>query len=485
MNLRTALVLAGSLVFAGGCASGGSVASDVPAVPSSGGATLAQGERPRENDMTRAAEEHIEQAEAAATPAEAKGHYELAVSSAQQAADADPTNPLPYLQLGIAYIGLDDMVAADQALTRAEELRPIYQLQTEGIRERAWIDMYQRAAPAVNAGDYEEAVRQFELADAIFDARPEVKAYLGQLYVQLAEYEKGLVALRAAQSIINSDRITEVDSVTAAGWRETDQQLPIFVTQALISLNRYDEAAQELQRILADDPNNLVYLRQLASLYVEMDQPDDAKAIYERMAATGNLSSVDYYAIGVGYYQMDDFPAAIASFKRAAEVSKNNRDALEMWARTVQLAYGPGENDTPPPPGVLEEMLGGAERWWALDPNNQNAALIVAQTANRLGDEDRAREMIAAVEALEVRVNNVEFQRYPDGGGIISGSVVNVSKPAGSSVTLVFSFYNAQGAEVATERTTVQLPAPEASQVFQIDVQTSAPVDGYGYKVEG
>ena len=484
MNFRLPLILAGSLVIMGGCAaSGGGTTAAAPSAPTSGGIALAQGERPRENDMTRAAARHIEQAVEAESSDEARAHYAMAVESAQGAIDADPTNPLPHYQLGLAQMGMGDYVAADQSLSRAEELRPIYTLETEGIRERAWIDLYQEAAPLVNAGDYEGAIAVFRNADVMFDKRPEVKAYMGQLLVQVGDYEEAIVSLRGARAIINSDAITETDSATAASWRETDELLPTYITQALIEMQRYGEAAQELQMLLADDPENLNYLRQLASLYLEMEQPADAEAIYDRMAATGNLTAVEHYAIGVGYYQMENLPAAIESFKTAAGISVNDRDALEMWARSVQLAYPQGEGEAEPPAGALEEMAAAAERWIELDPNNRIAYVLLAQTVNRMGDEDRARELIAGIEELAVTVNNIQLQRYAGGGGLVSGSITNVSMAAGSSVTINLDFYDAAGTRIGSEQAMVSLPGPDASQAFQVDFETDQPVAGYGYTI--
>jgi tetratricopeptide (TPR) repeat protein len=486
MNLRLGLILAGSLTIVGGCAaSGGSSGGSAPAATAAtpGGTALAQGERPRENDMTRTAARSIEQAQEAESPAEAMGLYQAAADAAQQAIDADPTNPLPHLQLGMARMGLDDFVGADEAISRAEELRPIYELETEGMRERAWVDKYQEAAPLVNAGDYEGAISVFEQADAIYEGRPEVKAYLGQLYVQVGRYEEGITVLREAREMINSPRIEEMDSTTAAAWRDTDEQLPIYITQALMQTEQYGAAAQELQSLLANDPENLTYLRQLASLYVEMEQPEEAKGVYERMAATGNLTGVEHYAIGVGLYTMEDYPAAIESFKSAVELSANDRDALEMWARSVQLAYPQGEDAAEPPAGALEDMAGAAERWLELDPNNRNAYLILAQTSNRLGNEDMAREMVGAIEGLSVMINNVQLQRFAEGGGMVSGAISNVSLDAGTNVTIEFQFYDAQGGQIGSQSTMVAMPAPEASQAFSVEFTSSESVAGYGYTV--
>lgn len=488
MNFRMGLILAGSLVFVGGCAAssgGGSAAA--PSMPSAGGETLAQGERPRDDDNTRSAEDHLEQGDAAATPEEAAQHYELAAQAAQAAVDADPTNPLAHRLLAMAHIGTGDLIAADAAMDRAEELRPIYELETESIREQAWIAQYQKATPFVESGDYAGAIEMFEQADAIYEERPEVKIYLGQLYVQEEQYDEGIVVLREATDIINSDRIEMMDSATAASWREQEQQVPIFIAQALMQTQRYDEASTVLEELLAEDPGNMGYLRQLAALYVEMGQPEEARGIYDRMTQAGDLSSDEWYAIGVGYYQMDDNVGAIEAFKTAAEMSVNNRDALEMWSRSVVEEYpaGGGEDAVQPPAGVLEGAQEAAERWLELDPANRFAHLILAQTANRLGNEDRARDLVAAVEGLEVVVSNISMQRYPDGGGMVVGTLTNGSMEAGSNVTMNFQFYDASGSVIGSEQAMVVMPAVEGTQTFQVEFVSSQMVDGYGYTIGG
>ena len=301
MNFRMGMILAGSIVFVGGCAasSGGSAGPSTPAVR---GESLAQGERPREDNMTRSAEDHLAQGEAAATPEEAAQHYTLAAQQAQAAVEADPTNPLGHRLLGEARLGLGDFAGANTALSEAERLRPVYILETEAIRENAWIGQYQQAGPLIEAGDYPAAIELFEQADAIYEERPEVKVYLGQLYVQEERYEEGIDVLREAIAIINSDRIEMMDSTTAASWRDQEAQLPVYITQALMRTERYDEAAVELEGLLATDPGNMGYLRQLAALYIQTDRPlasvrDSFNAVFIEGDAVGELM---FYGRGAG-----------------------------------------------------------------------------------------------------------------------------------------------------------------------------------------
>lgn len=488
MNLRMGVILATALLALGGCAastSGGGAAS--PSLPR--GETLEQGERERQTDETRNAQGAIEagqEAEEAGNTDAAMASYRQAVASAEQAIAADPTNPLAHRLLAVAYMGTGEYFKADSALTRAEELRPIYQLETERIREQEWVELYQQAAPLVNAGDYAGAAEVFEKADAIYDKRPEVKAFLGQLYVQLGENEKAVPLLRDAIGIIEGEEgqaMMETDSTTYASWVETGEQLPVYIAQALMASERYGEAAQELRTLLAEDPGNMSYLRQLSSLYVELEQPDSARATYDDMLAMDGLEAQDYYAVGVGLYQMNEYVAAADAFAQAVEVSAYDRDALEMEARSLQLAFPTGEDAPTPPAGTLERLERVSQRWAELDPANRNAYLILAQTENRLEKGEEAGSLVQRIEQLPFFVTNLQLQRYPDSGAMVVGQVVNQSMDEGATATIRFTFFDAAGNQVGSEDASIVLPAPEGTQPFQLEVETQSHVDGYRYEI--
>lgn len=484
MKLRFGLAVTSALTLAlGGCASAGGTAAPEGTAPLTGGEVLAQGEGIRNDDNTRAAQEALGQAQEAATPEAAAPLYQAAADAAQAGIQADPTNPLAHRLAAEALLGLGDYERAGAMFDEAERLRPIYTLETERIRELAWIDRYQAAAPLVNSGDYEGAVAYFEQANAIYQGRPEVMLTLGQIYAQIGEYDKAIENLEAAQAIIESDRIGEMDEETQAAWREQGADIPVVIAQSLVNAERYDEAVGALRGLLADDPGNPGYLRTLGSTFVRMEQPDSARAVYDQLMQTSGMSSSDYYAVGVGYYQMEDFTTAAEAFKAGAEASVNDRDNVEMWARSLQIAYPVGEDAPTPPEGTLEELRGAAERWLALDPNNQNAYLILAQTANRLGDEDAARDLISAIEALPVVMENPQLQRAPGGGGLVVGTIRNKQAPAGSTITVEVTFFDAAGAVIGTGSAQVQLGEAEAASGFRVEMNSDQYVGGYSYEV--
>ena len=165
------------------------------------------------------------------------------------------------------------------------------------------------------------------------------------------------------------------------------------------------------------------------------------------------------------------------------DASVNDRDALEMWARSLIAAYPTGEGAPEPPAGALDEIIMTSERWMELDPNNRNAYLIKAQTANRMGDEDTASDLVGQIEAFPVSVDNLQLQRSSMGGGLVVGTLTNASATQGSTATIEVTFYDAAGGVIGVEEATVQVPAAEAQAQFRVDFDTDAYVGGYSYVI--
>lgn len=471
MKIRNGLVLVMSIGLAlTGCASGGGggggSTSDILAA--AGGA----GVSPRDTDNTRAAEDALEAAEEASSEAEARGHYQAAASAADLAIAEDAQNPLAYRLAAMAALGLEDYETASMRFDEAQELRPLYEFDFVGIREATWIDLYQQATPFVQSGDYEAAAEYFEKANAIYRQRPEAMVTLGQIYAQLREHDKAVENIDAALAFVNdSSNMAAVDSATAAGWMESTAPLPLLRAQVLADAGRFEEAVGTYRQLSAANPEDVELKKGLAAILSEMGNDAEATVLYRELLATPGLAPEDYFSIGVGFYQGSDYGLAVEAFSTAATASVNDRDAVEMWARSLQLD------------SAFAEVPPVADRWIELDPYSQNAYLILAQAANALEDAATTQEAIQAVDALEVNVGDLSLRRFANGGAAVSGSVVNKTLDQGSSVTLRFTFYRSDGTPMGSVTETVSVGAVDMSQVFQIQFDSAEQVGGYGYEL--
>jgi tetratricopeptide (TPR) repeat protein len=473
MKTRFGLVLMLALgLGTAGCASGGAGpagggTSARPATP--GGEALAQGERPRQTENTRLAQRQLEAGDDTEDPAEAKMFYEQALEAAMAGIAEDGTNPLAHRQAALANLSLENYEAAAAHFEHAATLRPIYAFEDEGIREQAWIMLYQQAIPLVNAGDYEPAIELFESANAIFASRPEGMVTLAQLYAQTRDHDKALANMDAALVIINSDKITEMDSATVVAWQTQAADLPLLRAQVLADAGRFEEAAVAFRAIAAEHPDDLLALRNLAGILIQMGNEAEAFEVYDDLMTRPGLTSGDFYTIGVGFYTGSAYTRAAAAFEGAVRLSAKDRDAIEMWTRSLQLD------------SAYAAIPGVGERWIQLDPNNQNAYLIMAQATNINGDEDRARELIGAIDGLAVDVKDLQIARRSDGGATVSGSVINKTLEQGTSVTLIFTFYTAAGDVMGTVEHRVTVGATAMAEVFQVNFDSADRIGGYGY----
>ncbi len=473
MKSRFGLVLALALGFGlSACAAGGTGSTGVPARPAgSGGEVLEQGERPRQDENTRSAQRALDAADAAADEAEAMALNEEAFAAAEASIAGDPTNPLPYRQAAVALMGLERWVEADEFLSRAEELRPIYRFETEGMRERAWIGLYQEATPLVNSGNYEDAAVIFENANAIYDRRPEVMVTLGQIYAALGRHDDALTNLDNAIAIItDEDRLAEMDSATVAEWQEQAETIPLSRAQVLADAGRFEEAVVIFRALRLEEPDNTMIGRNLANILVQMGETEEAFTVYDELMTRLELTSQELYSIGIGFYQGDDWTRASLAFEGAAEQSVNDRDALEMWSRSLQLD------------SAFAAIPPAGERWIALDPYNRSGFLILAQAVNTAGDEDRARDLIAAIEAMQIQVDNLQINRQGAGGARLTGSMTNMTLEEGANVTLTFTFYDEEGNTIGEASTTVTAEAEGMATVFDLEFTSTDAVGGYGYE---
>jgi tetratricopeptide (TPR) repeat protein len=470
MKIRLGLVL--TLAFGlglAGCASGGGGGGPAGGVGDILGGALGQGERPRETDNTRAAESHLEAGNDAEDAAEAEGNFELALTSAMAAIAEDGRNPLAHRQAALANLALHNYVDAGNHFDHAAELRPLYEFEDENLRERAWIDLYEQAIPLVNSGDYESSIILLENANGIYTSRPEAMLTVAQVHAFLRNHDAALENIEGALGIIDSDRITEVDSTTAASWREQAADMLPLRARIFSDAGRFEEAVAQYRTLAAEDPENVLTARNLANMLMQMGDKDAAFAEYEELMERPGLSAADFYIIGVGFYTGNDYTRAVQAFEGAATRNVKDRDALEMWVRSLQLDSADAEI-----PAV-------GERWIELDPHSQTAYLLMARAANLNGDEDRAREFIAVIDALEVDVADLQITRLDGGGARINGSVDNKTLAQGQAVTLTFTFYTEAGDATGTVTHELNMGAEGMKEIFEVEYTTEEAVDGYGY----
>lgn len=428
-------------------------------------------ERPRETDNTEEAEEALEDGDDAEDEAERRAHFQEALTHAQAEIAADATNPLGYRLGALGALALEQYALAGEYFDRATELYPLYELEDAPLRENAWIELYQRAGPLLDAGDYEGAAVILEDAHAIYQTRPEIMITLAQIYASIGELDKAIEFMDHVDAFMAGDVVASAEAEVVANWQAQAATLPVLKAQVLTAADRLDEAVAAYQALREGDPSNLDYTLDLAAIQMNRGNSAEALELYEQLLSSSGLGGAELYAIGVGFYQADDYANAVRGFSGAAEQNPRDRDAIEMWARTLQLD------------SLFAEVPPVARRWIELDPNSQSGYAILAQASNLNGDTETTQEAMTAIQALEVAVDQLELQRFGGGGGVVGGVLVNKTLAPGASVTLDFTFYGADGSEMGSATQTLSAGQVDVPQQFEVQFDSSEAVGGYSYEL--
>jgi tetratricopeptide (TPR) repeat protein len=473
MRIRGASILALTLAFGiSGCASGGGGGTGgggrAPVVSATGGGGGT--ERPRNTADTRAAQRALDDAANADTPEAARPLYQQALQSAQAEIAADSLNPLGQRLAGEAYLGLEDYAQAATHFDKAEAGWELYEIELAQVREQAFIDLYQKAAPSLQSGDYEAAAAVLENADQIYKARPEAMITLAQIYSALHNTDKALEKLDETATFMGSGKLDEVDAETAQEWRDMASGLPLMRGQVLVDAGRFEDAVGVYRQLASSDSADVSIVLDLAAIYVQMGQQDSALAVYQSLQGRSDLAAIDYYRMGAGYYQASDYSQAAEAFGKDVQASPMDRDGLEMWARSLQLD------------SAFAQVPPVAQRWLDLDPASQIAITVLAQATNATGDTQRAGQIIRQADALQITVNDLEMRRDGGGGVTVNGTVTNKTLMQGATVNFTFTFYNEAGTSIGTAQQSVQVGAPGINRPLQVEFNSDQDVGGYGYK---
>ena len=486
------LLAAGTLVLAG-CASGGGAGGG------SGGGSGGRGEDAlRENEYTRTAELRLTQAELGG----ALQHFSDALEAAMSSIAEDPTNAIGYYQAARAQIGLRDYAAADTLFDKALEFFPGYLDDIQIARESAWIGAFNaHIAPSdsvdvilAGRGDptglREVVAERLESAELIFGGkRPEALINLGATYVDLGRPDDAIDAFAAALEVIRGPRVQGMlqtsDSTLALAWLDREMVVTFNRAQLLTQAEHYEEAAAEYEAYLESYPDDIMALSSRAAALTAAGMIDDAEAIYDELLAGEGLGIRDYFNIGVGLYQADDFVNAAAAFGNVVEVSPQNREALYNQANSLILAE------------EYEACVPVAMKLLDLDGFNRENHTTLGLCLARSGKDQEAVEYLCRgndphvqvlagceiFESLDFSVSNGRLEVSSGGGGTVTGEFTNTSLDSGTQVTIRVHFNGEDGATVGTTSLRVEALAQGETTTFQADLVSDEEVMGYYFQV--
>jgi tetratricopeptide (TPR) repeat protein len=476
---------------------GGALALILLALPS-----LAMAQKKPSNSMhTRSAEIYLDRATNAQEP-ERSELLHKSLEILQQGAEADASNPRIWFMMGQAWVRLGNGPAADSAFDQAESMYPDYKVETRPERLALWISQYNRGVAAVQQGDIDQAIRDFEAANAAWDGRPDAQVALGSLYAQKGDLAKAESAYRAALAIVTGPAGDKLDAPERAQWMEQEETAANRLGALLEQTGRADQSVPVYQALVDRQPSNGPARASLAAALARAGRTEEATRIYDRLLEAGDLSDVEWFNAGVRLYSAEQYELAMKAFRKSLEKNPYSRDTMYNFGQAIYAATNaldkqreagsaPADADARLS-AMHRELLDTGAKLRAIDPNFRNAIMMVAQAQRSLADlageggakewQDRVVATLQEAQDLPFEVNGIEM-RGAQGSAIVSGRLTNLKLPAGQSVNLEFALVGEAGATIATHTVTITTGGAETATPFSFDVKTDGAILGWKYRV--
>jgi len=295
----------------------------------------------------------------------ADGHGNDAAESLQSALKADPNNGVAHYQLGVAFDQMGNLERAENEWREAGRVRPDLPDVQHAL-----------AAVALRRGDMQALAQS---ADQLIRLQPAV----ADGYVLRAMAEINLKRLAQAETDIR--KAMEVAPQNPIGYNQMGQ---LRLTQ-----KQYSQAEKYYQQALERDPASTDGLNGLMNVYLAQKQIDLAVAAANAQLAKVPDSSAFHDLLGTTLFNdQKDMKGAEAEFKRAAELDKNNSDALVKLGQ-VQAAEGSADQAI----ATYQQSLNN-------NPREVRFYILIGELFESKRDREKAKQMYQ--KALEIQPEN-------------------------------------------------------------------------------
>jgi tetratricopeptide (TPR) repeat protein len=367
-------------------------------------------------------------------------------------------SPSAWYFLGRVRLHQGDVVGADSALGKAEELAPECRAEIEELRRVAFVALINPGIDSMKAERNEAALQLFREAAQIYPAAPDPVYYQATLLYNTGKIDSAIPLFE--------------ETIERGGSDSTKQQIVnqarFYYGYALLQQNRAAEAVPVLETYVQSNPDDIDGKKLLVNAYRATGQQEKAAPYEQEIVQTagaegGAVTGGDLFSIGVARFQEKKYAEAADAFSKVVEAEPYNRDALFNLANAY-LAL----EDSP-------KLVATATRLAALDPMNERALQLLGE-GYRMGKNQS--ELIKTVERITpmlITVDNTSMQTNANGATITATATgreamtLQGNAVAPAPVTLSFEFLDAQGNPVATQEVTV--PALKAGETHTITVE--------------
>lgn len=438
-------------------------------------ATVAQNTEPRDNTFTTLAGIQLQAAQAAQNIQDtlgARGAFERALQLSLDGIAEDEGNPRSYYHAGVSYLMLGQYEVADSMLSVAVSLWSEYEADIAPLRENAWANEYNAGLGLLNSGDVEGAVSAFELANMLYDGRPEAHLQLGNIHGNGGDPARSILSYAAAIAVIERIDNQDRDPETLSSWAEQRRIGLMNMAQMLRADDRSDEAIAVYERLLEEDVDDTGARSALALTMSESGQGGDVLSMYTDIIANPAAGDMEVFNAGVGLYTAEAYEDAAVAFEIVVERNHYNRDALVNLVQTLIVLK------------QWEEVMPFAESLVDLDPRNEFGYRFLITAVLNLHDDGRAQLLNDELVNFSFYVEYLQLRPNSTGAQVVGGVLNRLLEPA-SKVTLRFHFYGSDQQELGTQDVVISVDAADEVTDFSLGFVGEVSAVGYSYEVIG
>lgn len=335
-------------------------------------------------------------------------------------ANKPPDRAASYYHYGLAHM-YEEMVAM---YGRSEYV-------TKAIEEYRLAIEADPSSEFLNAGLAELYAKTGRIRDAVEEAQDiirrdpnnlEAHKLLGRIYVRsLGDVQSG-----AQSQDVLKKAIEQYEAIVRIEPKSSENHL--WLGRLYIANKDMVKAENEFKTAISLDPTSEEALTNVAYLYNE--EGDNKKAVeILNSVPEGARTAKIYTALGFTYEQQKEYKKAIAAYKQAVSLDRDNLDALRGLAQNLA-----NDNQTE---AALQQYTAIQEA----DPEDPQAALKIAEIYRRLGKFDLALENLKKAQAmmqdsLEVPYNIaivLEAQgKFDEAADVLQKLVARTTRPDGN-----------------------------------------------------
>lgn len=388
-------------------------------------------------------------------PESAELHYLYAITLAR-------ISPQDSASKAIAHLVEADSLNGDPAEGAEEEAIELQENIDQAMLS-LWGGIVNDGVRALSAGDVEDAEAKLTLAIQLYPEGREGHLGMGAVHQAKQEYDQAIEEYKKALEIdpayknamLRLGQTYQLQAEEVAQGGDAAQATTIAA-----------ESAAVYESYLADNPDDIEVMVQLAGLHASLGQMEKAEPIIRSVMTSDSVDVAVFTDFGFRLANAGQYELADELLSRAV-VMTDSLDAEPLgYLAFVRIQ----KEDLEGARGVLEKQV-------ALDPSNSEAWEYLGYVRRDLGDEAGALEAFQTAEAIPLELEQIALSQDPDKTWNVEATFLNRLETPVSNVRIRFTLLSENGEVIETQEAAVAGESLAAGQGERVSVEFSKPAE--------